>query len=90
MSNYSFHLFVVASLCPPAGPSIYTLQIGSEHIAVHATSLELYVAELRIVQLAFSSKPCPPTQIRLTSQTGFRIIKLLNTCKKGTKGYTAI
>lgn len=31
---------------------------------------ELYVAMLRIVQLAFSIKPCPLSQIRLTTQTG--------------------
>lgn len=30
---------------------------------------ELYVAMLRIVQLAFSIKPCPLSQIRLTAQT---------------------
>lgn len=31
---------------------------------------ELYAAMLRIVQLAFSIKPCPLSQIRLTTQTG--------------------
>lgn len=43
------------------------------HIAViffFLSSLrELYVAMLRIVQLAFSIKPCPLSQIRLTAQT---------------------
>lgn len=37
------------------------------HISVIVQAL--YVAVLRIVQLAFSIKPCPPTEIRPTSQT---------------------
>lgn len=61
---------------PPVELSRCTLLTVSEYITVRVTSWwfffflrELYVAMLRIVQLAFSIKPCPLSQIRLTAQT---------------------